>query len=151
MEDICNELLGLGGPEDGASSTMSGHSGNYTESTSVGSQQQNSGQETNNEYFKTLSFYDDDPMDLPFESLFDSVPAAPTSENGSVPSEFSQPFPAQNVETQQEKQEIVGGVLDQVLDQVLVLDRVLVLVKEVVADQFHRLFHPELHRNPNVL
>ena len=119
MEDICNELLGLGGPEDGASSTMSGHSGNYTESTSVGSQQQNSGQETNNEYFKTLSFYDDDPMDLPFESLFDSVPAAPTSENGSVPSEFSQPFPAQNVETQQEKQEIVGGVLDQVLDQVL--------------------------------
>ena len=72
MEDICNELFGLGGSGDQAAADS-------TAGASSSGQQQ-----TNDEFFKTLSFYDedDDPLDLPFESLFDS---------SNVPTECRQP------------------------------------------------------------
>ena len=35
--------------------------------------------EENKDFFKTLSFYDEDPIDLPFESFFESEPT-PTTE-----------------------------------------------------------------------
>ena len=100
MEDICNELFGLGSSAAAPQASAEGAT--------------SSGQQQNEDFFKTLSFYDDDdPLDLPFESLFDS---------NNVPTEFSQqpsqaPPPSIDLD-ESAKHEIVRDILTDVLHQV---------------------------------
>ena len=60
MEDICNELFGLGSSAAAPQASAASSAGDAT----------SSGPQQNEDFFKTLSFYDDDdPLDLPFEDI----------------------------------------------------------------------------------
>ena len=95
MEDICNELFGLGSSAAAPQASAESSAG---DAASSGQQQQNE------DFFKTLSFYDDDdPLDLPFESLFDA---------NNVPTEFSQqpnqaPISNQQINQKQNQQPVL--------------------------------------------
>ena len=119
MDDLCNELLGL---EETFSPPVSDHQ-QPSQTPNSSSKDVNitpTNQTENNEFFKTLSFFDDDPMNDPFESLplFDADPSANFNVMRSViPDEFTQPYSEADNDT--EKEAIVESIVDNVLDQVL--------------------------------
>ena len=116
MDEICSEIFGLDGiiDEDGDGVTTTANNEENNVQNNTNNQVQNGAK---NDFFQTLSFYDDDPMDVPFESLFDSVPSG--TDNSAVPSEFTQqPFP-DRTSSQEESKDVVVSVIENVLDQVL--------------------------------